>query len=131
VDPRIGIVLKMIEEQKGALSLSLTASSRALGVTEEHLLRVFKRELGMTFRQYLRKRRMALAAELVGDSSLAIKHIATLFGYGDVSNFYRDFKEVHGVNPGEWRTANQVFQSHKLPGDDENTSFATSRSETA
>jgi AraC-like DNA-binding protein len=103
VDPRVQIVVKIIGEQKGEIHLTLRASSRLLGVSEAYLLRLFKREVGTTFRRYLRKERMAQAAELVSDPSLAIKRIALVSGYSDVSNFYRDFKQAHGMSPRELR----------------------------
>ena len=46
---------------------------------------------------------MAHAAELVSDPSLAIKRIALVSGYSDVSNFYRDFKQAHGMSPRKLR----------------------------
>jgi len=127
VDPRIGIVLKIIEEQKGDIHLGLNASSTVLGVSEAHLFRLFKREVGVTFRKYLRKRRMTQAAELVSDSSLAIKRIALVSGYSDVSNFYRDFKQIHGVSPRKWRIGKLVLQAEELLRDDPNAPHGTLR----
>jgi AraC-like DNA-binding protein len=46
---------------------------------------------------------MSRAAELVKDPTLSIKAIALTSGYSDLSNFYRDFKRVHGINPRELR----------------------------
>ena len=126
MDPRIRIVVAMVEEQKGAFHLTLTASSRLLGVTEAHLLRLFKREIGMTFRRYLRKQRMAEAAELVGDCSLAIKSIALTSGYSDISNFYRDFKQVHGMSPRKLRMRQIMLQSEQWLRADSNTPQQTS-----
>lgn len=127
MDPRIGIVLTIIEEQKGDIHLGLNASSTVLGVSEAHLSRLFKREVGVTFRQYLRKRRMTQAAELVSDSSLAIKRIALVSGYSDVSNFYRDFKQIHGVSPRKWRIGKLVLQAEELLRDDLNAPHGTLR----
>jgi len=120
MDYRIRIVVRIIEEQKGEIHLTVKESSGLLGVTEAHLLRLFKREVGMTFRRYLRKRRMVQAAELLSDSSLAIKGIALVSGYSDVSNFYRDFKQVHGMTPqklraGQFHTAVQGMGDPKTP----------------
>lgn len=42
---------------------------------------------------------MTQAAKLLQQHSLTIKEIAHLCGYEDVSNFYRDFKRVHGMTP--------------------------------
>lgn len=121
MDSRIQVVRRIIEEQKGAIHLTLKGSSKALGVTQAHLLRLFKQEVGVTFREYLRKHRMAQAAELVTDCSLAIKRIALASGYSDVSNFNRDFKLVHGISPRKYRVRQLVLQSEEWPRGDPNT----------
>lgn len=46
---------------------------------------------------------MIRAAELVKQNAPSIKQIALDCGYTDVSNFYRDFKAVHGITPREVR----------------------------
>jgi AraC-like DNA-binding protein len=103
VDPRIGITLRIVEERKASIQLSLEDTSRILGLSEAHLHRLFHREVGKTFRRHLRDVRMLRAAELVKQSALSIKQIALDCGYSDVSNFYHDFKGIHGVTPRELR----------------------------
>jgi AraC-like DNA-binding protein len=99
VDPRIRITLKIVNERKATLQLSLGETSTMLGLSEAHLLRLFHREVGKTFRRYLRDVRMIQAAELVKQNDLPIKQIALDCGYTDVSNFYRDFKAIHRTTP--------------------------------
>jgi AraC-like DNA-binding protein len=36
-------------------------------------------------------------------NALSIKQIALDCGYSDVSNFYHDFKKIHGITPREVR----------------------------
>jgi two-component system response regulator YesN len=128
VDPRIEIVVKIIGEQKGEIHLTLKVSSQLLGVTEAYLLRLFKQEVGTTFLRYLRKQRMSRAAELVSDPSVAIKRIALISGYSDVSNFYRDFKQVHGMSPRKFRGEQLTLQSEELLRRYPNTPRGTLRS---
>jgi AraC-like DNA-binding protein len=103
VDPRIRITLRIVEERQASIQLNLTETSRMLGLSEPHLLRLFHREVGKTFRRYLRDVRMVRAAELVKQNTRSIKRIALECGYSDVSNFYRDFKGIHGITPREVR----------------------------
>ena len=103
MDPRIQIALKIVEEGKASIRMSLTETSRILGLSETHLLRLFHRDVGKTFRRYLRDMRMFRAAEMVRQSTLSIKQIALDCGYSDVSNFYRDFKGVNGITPRQVR----------------------------
>jgi len=73
------------------------------GTTEHHLRRMFASLAGMPLSEYVRRRRMSLAAaDLVrdGDDLLAI---AVRYGYGSTEAFGRAFRAVHGVGPGDVR----------------------------
>jgi AraC-like DNA-binding protein len=76
VDPRIRITLNIIEERKASSQFSLTETSRMLGLSEPHLLRLFNREVGKAFRRHLRDVRMSRAAALVKENKCSIKQVA-------------------------------------------------------
>lgn len=95
--------LRILAEGNASIKLSLADTSRTLGLSEAHMLRLFHREVGKTFRRHLREMRMVRAAELVKINSVSIKQIAVDCGYSDVSNFYHDFKNIHGTTPREAR----------------------------
>ena len=103
MDPRIRIILRIIEERKGPGPPASNEIGELLGLSEAHFLRLFHRQVGTTFRRYLREIRMRRAADLLKNHTLSIKQIASDSGYNDVSNFYRDFKQVHGINPRQVR----------------------------
>jgi AraC-like DNA-binding protein len=105
MDPRIRVVLRIIEERKGLTPLVSKDTGKLLGLSEAHFLRLFHRQVGITFKRYLRQIRMNRAAELLKNPAIAIKGIASDCGYNDISNFYRDFKQVHGINPRQARFA--------------------------
>jgi AraC-like DNA-binding protein len=99
VDARIRIVLKIIDEHSGVMHMSSEQMASLLGLSRVRLLRLFNAEMGKTFRGYLLEVRMRRAAEMLTDYRIPIKTIASRFGYTAVSNFYRDFKIVHGASP--------------------------------
>ena len=103
MDVRIRLLLRIIEERAGVLEMSPKQMGYLLGLGDARLLRLFYAETGKTLRCYLREIRMAKAAALLGDYVLPIKTIASRFGYSAVSNFYRDFKMVHGASPAQLR----------------------------
>ncbi|RXZ50509.1 AraC family transcriptional regulator [Agromyces fucosus] len=73
-----------------------------LGTTDYHLRRMFSSLAGMPLSEYVRRRRMSVAAsEVLGDGDLL--GIATRFGYGSTEAFNRAFRSVHGVGPGDVR----------------------------
>lgn len=79
------------------------ALATRLGTTEHHLRRMFSSLAGMPLSEYVRRRRMSLAAaELVaGDDDLLT--VAVRHGYGSTEAFGRAFRAVHGAGPGDVR----------------------------
>jgi len=73
-----------------------------LGTTEYHLRRMFSSLAGMPLSEYIRRRRMAVAAaDVLGDEQML--DIAVRYGYGSTEAFGRAFRSVHGVAPGDVR----------------------------
>ena len=83
--------------------LDVGALARELGTTEYHLRRMFSSLAGMPLSEYVRRRRMTVAAAEVvrGDDDLL--SIAVRHGYGSTEAFGRAFRAVHGAGPGEAR----------------------------
>lgn len=82
--------------------VDVDALARSLGTTEYHLRRMFSSLAGMSFSEYVRRRRMTCAAADVvrGDPLL---DVATRYGYGSAEAFGRAFRSVHGASPSEVR----------------------------
>lgn len=94
-------VIEHIEEHLDD-AIDITALATRLGTTEYHLRRMFSSLAGMPLSEYVRRRRMSVAAaELVGDGDLL--GIAVRYGYGSTEAFARAFRAVHGVSPADVR----------------------------
>ncbi|MBR9874154.1 MAG: helix-turn-helix transcriptional regulator [Vibrionaceae bacterium] len=66
--------------------------------------KVFRRKVGMCFRDYVTAKRIALAKKmLTEDDSMKIAYIAYQCGYHDVSYFSRIFKKKTGFSPASYR----------------------------
>jgi AraC family transcriptional regulator len=76
-----------------------------LGLGEARVLRLFNTEVGKPLRRHSLEVRMRRAAELLKSGTLPIKMIAFDCGYSEVSNFYRDFRNIHGISPKQMRLA--------------------------
>ena len=63
----------------------------------------FRREFGISVMEYVAKKRLALAAQLLSETDCSIKDIAMRCGFSDTEYFSRCFKNAHGLPPGEWR----------------------------
>ena len=90
-------VVEHIEAHLGE-ELDVAGVARAHGTTEYHLRRMFSSLAGMPLSEYVRRRRMTVAAaELVGDEEVLT--IAVRYGYGSTEAFARAFQAVHGIAP--------------------------------
>jgi AraC-like DNA-binding protein len=60
---------------------------------------------------------MTRAGRFLEQPNLPIKQIARQCGYDDVSNFYPDFRKVHGMTPQELRIRylELLYQTKKRP----------------
>ena len=82
--------------------LDVAALATALGTTEYHARRMFSSLAGIPFSEYVRRRRMTVAAaDVLGDGELL--EIAVRYGYGSTEAFGRAFLAVHGASPGAVR----------------------------
>ncbi|MGY4856366.1 AraC family transcriptional regulator [Cryobacterium sp. AP23] len=80
--------------------LDVTALASELGTTEYHLRRMFSSLAGMPLSEYIRRRRMSVAAaDILGDDDLL--SIAVRYSYGSTEAFGRAFRSVHGVSVGD------------------------------
>lgn len=82
--------------------LDLAGVASGLGTTEYHLRRMFSSLAGMPLSEYVRRRRMTVAAaDVLGQDDLL--SIAVRYGYGSTEAFGRAFRAVHGAGPSDIR----------------------------
>lgn len=82
--------------------IDVATLATTLGTTEYHLRRMFSSLAGMPLSEYIRRRRMSVAAaEVLGDEDLL--SIAVRYGYGSTEAFGRAFRSVHGAGPSDIR----------------------------
>lgn len=83
--------------------LSISEIANSLGVSQTYLSRMFKREMGSTFSQYLTNVRIKNAIILMRDPSLRLNEIARLIGYGTQNYFNNIFKRSVGISPEDYK----------------------------
>jgi two-component system response regulator YesN len=83
--------------------MSLETIALRYFVSKEHLSRAFKAKFGENLTEYILRKRMENARELIVEQKMAIKHVAQLLGYEDLAYFYRVFKKHFGQTPGDLR----------------------------
>ena len=91
--------------------VDLARAALELGTTEYHLRRMFSSLAGMPLSEYVRRRRMTVAAADVVSGSGDLLDVAVRHGYGSAEAFGRAFRSVHGVSPGQARRDGGPFRS--------------------
>jgi len=91
------------------LSLGLPQLANKTGYSYSHLNRTFLQETNMTPSQYLKKKRLKYAQELIQYTDTPLSVISFKVGYSNYSHFSDFFKSLTGVTPVEWSKSNQGY----------------------
>ena len=83
--------------------LSVEQLAELAGFSKYHFERLFKSSMGISCYQYITKRRVMMAQELLGDTDLSVMDIALQSGFFSLSTFNRVFKDMNGCSPTEYR----------------------------
>lgn len=83
---------------------SLEELAAAVNLSPFHFARVFRRATGLPPHAWLQQRRLERARALLRDGCAPLS-VALQLGFADQSHLTRQFKQVYGVGPGEYRKA--------------------------
>lgn len=100
--PEIRAAIDYIESHI-ADELSIRHVSEIAGYHPAYFSNLFKRELGMSYSDFLAGLRIQRAKEMLAGSS-SLQQIAEECGFSDLSYFSAKFKRMVGMTPSQWRT---------------------------
>jgi len=83
--------------------LSLGDLARVANMSVFHFARLFKARIGVPPHQYVLRKRIDRAKQLLGDASLTIAEIAVRCGFSHQPHFTKAFHQIAGVTPTDWR----------------------------
>jgi AraC-like DNA-binding protein len=84
------------------------ALARHIHMDLASLCRFFKRATGLTMTAYVNELWVATAAQLLRDTDLSVLEVGLRVGFGNYSNFNRQFKRMKGIGP---RILRRKFQA--------------------
>ncbi|WP_042364185.1 helix-turn-helix transcriptional regulator [Streptacidiphilus neutrinimicus] len=96
--------------------LDLDAVARAAGYSRYHFIRVFRAVYGQTPGQYLSRRRIERAEEMLRTADLSVTEICALVGFSSLGTFSSSFKRHTGLSPSAYRARHVDRGSALVPG---------------
>jgi len=84
-------------------AVTVEAVAAAGGLHPTNAMAVFKRVLGVTIAQYIRRQRLSRAMMMLVDTDLSIAEIAFGCSYGSLSQFYVEFQKHCRSTPRQYR----------------------------
>lgn len=101
--PIIRMAKKYIDDNYMYKELTLSRIAEEYNVSTGHISRLFKKELGISFSDYLEKKRINKAVILLEEDNHKIYEIAEIVGYSSQHYFCSAFKKAMGISPSEYK----------------------------
>jgi two-component system response regulator YesN len=101
----IELAKNYIHENLGNEKLDLGMVSDHIGLSKIYFCKLFHKEEGISFSDYLNAQRIALAKKLLNESILKVFEISYETGYSNPKYFHYVFKRLVGVTPLEFRNS--------------------------
>jgi len=100
-----GRLRRMLNQMAAAefVELSLSDLAPKMCCSPRHLSRLFRAEVGASFREKQTELRLGKACELLANSDYKVVEVALTSGYQSNSLFNLLFKKRFGISPGKWR----------------------------
>lgn len=80
--------------------------------SEYHFKRMFSFLAGIPLSEYIRRRRLTLAAFELKDHQVKVIDIAMKYGYNSPDSFARAFQSLHGITPSEARNHGHLLKAY-------------------
>ncbi len=87
--------------------ICLDAVAGEAGMSPAHFSRIFKKVMGLSYREYLNGCRITKAKYLLRSSAQSVTEIAFSLGFADSTGFGRNFKKLTGHTPSAFRSLPQ------------------------
>lgn len=108
---RMNEALRYIEENLTD-EINIKEVSRLSFCSEYHFKRMFSFLTGISLTEYIRRRRLTLAALELTNSDIKVIDLAVKYGYSSPDSFTRTFQSVHGITPTEARKGGQSLKAY-------------------
>ena len=88
-------------------NINLSDMAKMLYISSEHFSRLFKKETGFNFSEYLNLLRLQKAETMLKKQNATVAQIASECGFNDSNYFSVKFKNMYGITPKQLQLANK------------------------
>lgn len=108
-------IAKALTYLRSNLSREVTRNetARAAGLSPGHLSHLLKERTGRSYTELLREYRLERACALLHNTTLSLAEVADQCGFCDQAYFSNVFRQMKGMTPRQWRSA-QTEEPHAL-----------------
>lgn len=92
-----------IVEQQYDQDITLDYCAAVMNFNPAYISRVFKKEMGVSFSEYISEYRMNIAKNLLATTEMKVSDIGRKVSYTNISAFIRTFRRTFGLTPGQYR----------------------------
>ena len=101
----LSAMIGRIDENPGR-HVTIDQIAGELNFSRSHFCRLFRKETGMSFNEYLTKARISKACDLFMHTHMSTADVANLVGISNTYYFKQTFKKAMGVELDQWREEN-------------------------
>ena len=102
LDRHVGEVIRHMAASSGN-GLTVQGVARAVGLSSAQLAYLFRRETGMSVKEYATRVRVEIIKRLLAETDDKLDMIAEQLGFCDAPHLSRVFRRICGCPPGEYR----------------------------
>ncbi len=95
-------IVDIVQEQYDQ-DISLDYCAAVMNFNPAYISRVFKKEMGVSFSEYISEYRMNIARNLLATTEMKVSEIGRKVSYTNISAFIRTFRRTFGLTPGQYR----------------------------
>ena len=99
-------IIEITEECFSSPEHSITSIAKELNYNPKYLSHIFKKQMVVSYSEYLRNYRINYAVSLLNHGIDSVKNIAFLSGFSDPLYFSNVFKKVMGISPKDYKSRN-------------------------
>lgn len=105
-----------LADRRFAEPLDLAALAAAAHVSKHHFVRSFTAAYGESPMQYVGRRRIERAQDLLRSANLTVTEVCVLVGYTSLGSFSSRFRELVGETPSQYRDRWAAPGGPRIPG---------------